>query len=375
MSRQTVFVGLSGGVDSSLAAALLQQSGHRVIGVYMKNWTASVGGWDCPWRQDYLSAKRVAVELGIELLLFDFETDYRRAVVDHLLDEYRAGRTPNPDIRCNSEIKFKLFVQAARRQGADLVATGHYAATDGRHLLRPSDGVKDQTYFLYRLDPSVLPLVRWPLAGLTKAEVRARAAKLGLSTAARPDSQGICFVGRVGLADFLRAHLPEPPEPGPIIEADTGQTLGQHPGAIFFTLGQRQGLGLGARAGGLGLPYYVVGKDMAANRVLVSQKLDHPKLWTESFDLDDCHWLVDRSELDPDCQVRYRHGGPLLPARLTVDGRRARVEFDRSVRTTAPGQSVVVYQPGTGQVLGGGLVAWSSPVRSGRTRFLAARLG
>ncbi len=354
---QTVFVGLSGGVDSSLAAYLLVGSGYRVVGVYMKNWTASIGRWECPWRDDYLSAKRVAVELGIDFLVFDFETDYRRLVVDYLLADYQAGRTPNPDIRCNSEIKFKLFVEAARAAGADLIATGHYAATDGRHLLRAADETKDQTYFLYRINPGVLPLIRWPLADLTKAQVRARAAEAGLSTADRPDSQGICFVGQIGLADFLRAYLPESPQPGPVIDAASGEVLGQHSGAIFFTLGQRQGLGVGARAGGLGLPYYVVGKDMDKNEVYVSQKIDHRDLWVDQMDLADCHWLDQPPPADQDCLVRYRHGGRLWPARVVVDGLGPRACFAQSVRATATGQSVVAYCPKTGVVFGGGVVA------------------
>ena len=358
---QTVFVGLSGGVDSSLAAYLLAGSGYRVVGVYMKNWTASIGGWECPWRDDYLSAKRVAVELGIDFLVFDFETDYRRLVVDYLLADYQAGRTPNPDIRCNSEIKFKLFVEAAKTAGADLVATGHYAATDGQHLMQAADKTKDQTYFLYRIDPEVLPLIRWPLADLTKAQVRAQAAEAGLSTANRPDSQGICFVGQVGLADFLRAYLPETPQPGSIIDAVSGEVLGQHSGAIFFTLGQRQGLGVGARAGGSGLPHYVVGKDMDKNEVYVSQKIDHQDLWVGQMDLVDCHWLDQLPSADEDCLVRYRHGGPLLPARVVVDGLRARVCFAQSVRTTAGGQSAVAYCPKTNVVFGGGVVTTRPP--------------
>ncbi len=361
MSRQTVFVGLSGGVDSSLAAYRLCQVGHRVVGVYMKNWTASVGQWHCPWREDYLSAKRVAVELGIEFLVFDFEAEYRQLVVDYLLTEYQAGRTPNPDIRCNSEIKFKLFVRAAQDKGADLVATGHYAATDGRRLFRPTDSVKDQTYFLYRIDPAVLSLVNWPLAELTKQQVRAQAAAIGLSTAKRPDSQGICFVGQVGLADFLRTYLPNPPRSGPIVAAGTETVLGEHPGAVFFTLGQRQGLGLGSRTGGPGLPYYVVGKDMATNTVYVSQKLNHPNRWTDSLRLTDCHWLAGSPAAEVAYQVRYRHGGRLWPARIQVsDQARAVVRFERAVPTTATGQSAVVYHPATGEVLGGGVVVANS---------------
>lgn len=350
---KTVFVGLSGGVDSSLAAHILTGSGYRVVGVYMKNWTASIGDWECPWRDDYLSAKRVAVELGIDFLVFDFETDYRRLVVDYLLADYQAGQTPNPDIRCNSQIKFKLFVKAAQKAGADLVATGHYARTDGRRLLRPVDEVKDQTYFLYRIDREVLPLVRWPLADLTKAEVRTRAADAGLSTANRPDSQGICFVGQIGLPEFLRAYLPEPPQPGSIIDAGTHKVLGRHPGAIFFTLGQRQGLGVGAQARGSGLPYYVVGKDMAKNEVYVSQKIDHRDLLVDRMKLDNCHWLADPAE---SCLIRYRHGGELYPAKIKINGSQAQVFFDRPLRATAPGQSVVAYCPDEGVVFGGGIV-------------------
>src|SRR5690349_17817635 len=255
-----VYVGMSGGVDSSVTAALLKQQGYDVIGVYMKNWSEDLPGMVCPWKEDYQDAKRVAVQLDIPFKMYDFQTEYRQKVVDYMIAEYQAGRTPNPDIMCNQEVKFKVFLEAALADGADIIATGHYSATKDGQLLMAADTAKDQTYFLYRVTQSALEKTLFPLGEMTKPEVRAKAEAFGLATAAKKDSQGICFVGKVGIKDFLQQYITA--EPGDIVDKVTGKVVGRHEGAIFYTFGQRHGLGVGG-----GLPYYVVAKDMAKNIV------------------------------------------------------------------------------------------------------------
>ena len=255
-----VFVGMSGGVDSSLTAALLVEQGYDVTGVYMKNWTEDLPGMRCPWADDLADAKRVAVQLGIDFTVFDFENVYREKVVQYMIDEYKLGRTPNPDIMCNQEVKFKLFLETALEQGADMIATGHYARTKNGKLLQAVDTNKDQTYFLYRVDEAALEKTLFPLGEFTKPEVRKMAEARGLFTAAKKDSQGICFVGQIGIREFLSQYVET--KPGDIIDTATNKVIGRHDGAIFYTLGQRHGLDVGG-----GLPYYVVGKDMAKNEV------------------------------------------------------------------------------------------------------------
>ena len=355
LKHQCVFVGLSGGVDSSLTAWLLQKAGCDVVGVYLKNWTRDLGSWDCPWRSDYLAAKETASFLGIKFLVYDLQTSYRRLVVDRMIADYGRGQTPNPDINCNRQIKFKLFLALAQAAGADLVATGHYARTDGRSLFAGIDASKDQSYFLYSLNRSVLARVCWPLGNWTKSQVRARAAGLGLPSAGRADSQGICFVGPVGLADFLKTELDL--APGPIRDADSQQLLGHHSGAALFTIGQRRGLGVGSRVGRVG-PYYVVAKDVAANTVYVSQRLDHPRLWSRRLYLSQSHWLGPRPDPAVSYLVRYHHLGRFYRARIRLepDGQ-SRVDLEAAVRAAAVGQSVVVYEPGSDRIVGGGLIS------------------
>jgi tRNA-specific 2-thiouridylase len=250
-----VFVGMSGGVDSSVAVALLVEQGHDVTGVYMKNWAEDLPGMHCPWAEDVADAKRVAVGLGIDFQVFDFQTEYKQRVVDYMVAEYQAGRTPNPDVMCNQEVKFKLFLDVALERGAEMIATGHYARTQGGVLLRAADDNKDQTYFLYRVESSALEKTLFPLGDFTKSEVREMARARGLWTATKKESMGICFVGQVGIREFLSEYVET--APGDIIDAQTGAVVGRHDGAIFYTLGQRHGLNVGG-----GLPYYVVGKDM-----------------------------------------------------------------------------------------------------------------
>jgi tRNA-specific 2-thiouridylase len=341
MSR--VFVGMSGGVDSSLTAALLVEQGYDVTGIYMKNWTQDLPGMRCPWADDLADAKRVAVQLGIDLEVFDFETEYRQKVVDYMIDEYKAGRTPNPDIMCNQEVKFKLFLESALDKGADMVATGHYAIVKDGELRMASDSNKDQTYFLYRVTKEALEKTLFPLGEFTKPEVRRMAEDRGLYTAGKKDSQGICFVGQVGIREFLSQYVDT--KPGAIIDIDKDTTIGRHDGAIFYTLGQRHGLNLGG-----GLPYYVTGKDMAKNEVYVSTNLNTDALWRKTITLSDLHW-ISGEPYEGSCQVRVRHRAPLVPATI----RNGTVELSEAQRAVAAGQSIVMYENDV--CLGGGIVA------------------
>lgn len=390
-----VFLGMSGGVDSSLSAVLLRDQGYAVTGVYMKNWSQDLPGSKCPWAEDLADAKRVATRLGIDFQVYDFEEAYREKVVEVMLAEFKAGRTPNPDILCNQEIKFKLFYERALRDGADYIATGHYARggastdyiTTGHYaqndvdqngatkrkqnspadtqnssadaqnspgaayprLLTAVDTNKDQTYFLYRMPAEALARTLFPIGHLKKPEVKRLAAERGLPNAYKKESMGVCFVGAVGMHDFLSTFIEA--QPGPIVDRDTGQTLGTHPGAIFYTLGQRHGLYLGG-----GLPYYVVGKDVQQNIVYVSRNLNAPDLWTQTLRLEDVLWrptLPPAALLGADgtLQVRLRHRAPLLPAKLQG----SQLHFAQPVKRPAPGQSAVFYRDG--ECLGGGIVA------------------
>lgn len=393
-----VFVGMSGGVDSSLTAALLKEQGYDVTGVYMKNWTQDLPGMRCPWAEDLADAKRVAVQLGIDLRVYDFETEYRQKVVDYMIEEYKLGRTPNPDIMCNQEVKFRLFLDAALEDGADMIATGHYArvehsqslslpssqileksarrsldagpvsasaptsekslgeisseagaapraATRYAQLLQAVDTNKDQTYFLYRVTGEALTKTLFPLGEYTKPEVRQMAEARGLYTAGKKDSQGICFVGQIGVREFLSQYITA--EPGNIIDKSNGEVLGTHDGAIFYTLGQRHGLGLGG-----GLPYYVVGKDMNSNEVYVTRDLNDDTLWRQEVRLDSIHWINGRPA-DGTYQVRVRHRAPLVDAKLVGSS----LQLAEPQRAVTAGQSVVLYD---GQVcVGGGIVAVS----------------
>lgn len=339
---KTVFLGMSGGVDSSVSAALLKEQGYNVVGVYMKNWSRDLPGMHCPWAEDLADAKRVAVRLGLDFQVFDFETEYKDRVVDYMLAEFRKGLTPNPDIMCNQEIKFKLFYELARAQGADLIATGHYARTDGHHLLKSADDNKDQTYFLYRIPRDHLKHVLFPIGHLKKPEVKELAVKYGLDFSAnRKESMGICFVGEVTIQDFLKQYIA--PHPGEIRDADSGEVLGTHEGAEFYTIGQRHGLSVGG-----GLPYYVTGKDLEKNLVFVSRNLSHPDLWTSTLELTELVPATHEENIRYD--VRLRHRAPLIPATLIG----STLQFEQEISRPAPGQSAVFYK---GDIcLGGGII-------------------
>ncbi len=380
-----VYVGMSGGVDSSVTAALLQQQGYQVTGVYMKNWTQDLPGMKCPWADDLADAKRVAVQLSIPFKVFDFEKEYKQLVVDYMIEQYQAGRTPNPDVMCNQEVKFGLFLRAALADGADLVATGHYARIEGRRLastnehfrnleaasgtargrptlahdfeaVRPKmktsllmgkDLNKDQSYFLYRVTEAALEKTLMPLGELTKMEVRQKAQELQLVTAKKKDSQGICFVGKVGIKEFLQQYVTA--APGDIVDKKTGRVVGRHDGAIFYTFGQRHGLNVGG-----GLPYYVVGKDMARNVVIVTTDLNDENLWLDTVVLNQLHWINEAPSEDRQYHVRLRYRAPLIICQLKFVEDKLRLKLEDPERAITPGQSAVLYDGE--RVMGGGIV-------------------
>jgi len=342
-----VYVGMSGGVDSSLTAALLKEQGYDVTGVYMKNWTQDLPGMKCPWADDLADAKRVAVQLGIDFKVFDFENEYKQKVVDYMIEEYKLGRTPNPDIMCNQEVKFKLFLETALEDGADMIATGHYARVHDGVLKQAVDTNKDQTYFLYRVTGEALKKTLFPLGEFTKPHVREMAEARGLYTAAKKDSQGICFVGQIGIREFLSQYVEQ--IAGSIIDKRTGNILGQHDGAIFYTIGQRHGLDLGG-----GLPYYVVGKDMDKNEVYVTTDLNDATLWKPKLTLSSVHW-INQTPTEGVYSIRVRHRAALIDARLEFDGNDVTLELKNAERAVAAGQSVVIYDGEN--CIGGGILA------------------
>lgn len=338
---------MSGGVDSSLSAALLVEAGYEVIGVYMKNWTRSLPGFVCPWMEDFKDAKNVAVSLNISLITFDFETQYRQLVVDYMLDGYRRGLTPNPDIMCNQEIKFKLFLDLCLKNGADFIATGHYARTSGGQLLKAKDKNKDQSYFLYRVNSKALDRTIFPIGELTKPEVRKQAKRRNLITAEKPDSQGICFVGEVGIKQFLLSELGQQPI-GDVIDQH-GQVIGNHDGAIYYTIGQRHGLSLGG-----GLPYYVTGKDMKKNIVYVTTDINDAKLWSSHIEIGDLFWINQPPLKDYRYSVKSRYRAEPITCTLDLDSDQATIILEDEVRAVSPGQSAVIYD--NDLVIGGGII-------------------
>lgn len=345
---KTVFVGLSGGVDSSVTAALLKEQGYSVVGVYMKNWSQDLPGFPCPWKEDYQDAKRIAVQLGIEFKMFDFETEYRERVVDAMIEQFKLGVTPNPDIMCNQEIKFKLFLETSLANGADMIATGHYARTRMGQLLTAEDTNKDQTYFLYRVTEAALQKTLFPIGSLTKPEVRQEAEKRGLITAKKKESMGICFVGKVGIKEFLKQYVTT--MPGPIVDQN-GREIGEHDGAIFYTIGQRHGLEIGG-----GMPYYVTGKDMGTNTVRVTNDISDKSLWSKSLTLTSVHWINEPPHSSETIRVRTRHRAPMIGVESLrmLDNGDCNITVADEIRAVTPGQSAVLYADG--RCLGGGIV-------------------
>jgi tRNA-uridine 2-sulfurtransferase len=363
---ERVIVGMSGGVDSSVAALLLLEQGFRVEGLFMKNWEDDDEPGYCAAAADMADAQAVCDLLGIPLHKVNFAHHYWDRVFRHFLDEYQAGRTPNPDILCNKEIKFRAFLDYAGELGADRIATGHYAriGRDGQRftLLTGVDASKDQTYFLYTLGQAQLSRSLFPLGELRKDRVRALAREHGLPTHAKKDSTGICFIGERRFRDFLMRYLPA--RPGEIV-APEGAVLGEHQGLMYYTLGQRQGLGIGGVREGGDEPWYVVDKDMATNRLIVAQGHDHPLLYHGALCAEDLHWVS--GEAPPaglDCQARIRHRQPRQGCRMEpLEDGRVRVSFTEPQRAITPGQSVVFYEGE--RCLGGGIIVERLAPRSG----------
>ena len=375
--RRRVVVGLSGGVDSAVSAHLLKQQGHEVIGVFMKNWEdddtsadATDGGTSyCSSRQDFLDAASVADVIGIELEHVNFAADYKDRVFADFLREYQAGRTPNPDVLCNAEIKFKAFLDHAMRLGAECIATGHYARVrerDGRfELLKGLDALKDQSYFLHRLTQAQLAKTLFPVGELPKTEVRRIAAEIGLPNAKKKDSTGICFIGERPFREFLNRYLAHTPGP---IKDDRGRVIGEHVGLSFYTLGQRKGIGIGgikprgaARGGSDHEPWFTARKDMASNTLYVVQGHDHPWLQSPALVAEDASWVAGQAPAAGalGAKTRYRQAdAPCELSAATADDAvagRFGLRFASPQWAATPGQSAVLYD---GEVcLGGGVIA------------------
>jgi len=352
-----VVVGLSGGVDSAVTAWLLKEQGHEVVGVFMKNWEADDLEEDCPIARDYQDVLAVAERLDIEVSLVNFSREYQDRVFAYFLAEYQAGRTPNPDVLCNSEIKFKAFLEHALSLNADFIATGHYARLDGepgqRRLLKAIDANKDQSYFLYRLSQNQIARAMFPLGGMHKPEVRDLARKQGLSVAEKKDSTGICFIGERPFREFLQRYLPT--SPGDMVTPE-GKVIGRHEGLMFYTLGQRKGLGIGGMKDAIpDVPWFVAGKDLAGNRLIVVQGHDHPRLLTPELRAADLSWVGEPPQEGGRyaAKTRYRQeDAPCLVENLEK-GQLA-LRFDDPQWAVTPGQSVVLYDGDT--CLGGGII-------------------
>lgn len=348
VAETRIIVGLSGGVDSSVAAALLKEQGYQVAGLFMKNWNEDDGSEYCTAREDLLDAMQVAGTLDIELHTANFASEYWDRVFAHFLAEYRAGRTPNPDILCNREIKFQAFLDHALALGADGIATGHYArlayAADGgpAQLLRAADGNKDQTYFLHAVAGDKFARTLFPLGDLAKPTVRALAQQAGFANHRKKDSTGICFIGERRFRDFLSQYLPA--QPG-LIEDPQRRVIGEHHGLMYYTLGQRQGLGIGGRSDAREAPWYVAQKQLDRNVLVVVQGHDHPLLQSRSLIAAAPHWVAGGAPALPATlsgKTRYRQADQTCQVATLADGR-LRVRFDQPQRAVTPGQSIVFY--------------------------------
>lgn len=356
LSLKRVMVGLSGGVDSSVALLLLKQQGFEVEALFMKNWEEDDTDTHCGSATDLKDAEAVCRALQVKLHIVNFSKEYWERVFEHFLKEYKAGRTPNPDILCNREIKFKAFLEHALQLGAEKIATGHYAINQDNHLHQAFDLTKDQSYFLYTLGQKALSKSLFPLGTLKKTEVRMLAQKAGLINHQKKDSTGICFIGKRNFKTFLSRYLPA--QPG-LIETPEGLVIGQHDGLMYYTIGQRQGLGIGGLKESANQPYYVVGKALKRNALIVASDA-HPWLYRSSLEAKDLHWVSGKKPETPlncSAKIRYRQSSQLCE--ISVGTGRARpqiatVHFKTPQRAVTPGQAIVFYA-GT-EVLGGGTI-------------------
>ncbi len=364
---ETVIVGMSGGVDSAVAALLLQQAGFSVQGLYMSNWEGDDDAY-CTAAEDFQDARAACETLGIALHRVSFSAEYRERVFARFLREYSAGRTPNPDVLCNREIKFGVCLDYMQRLGADRIATGHYArldrGPDGLRLLKARDASKDQSYFLHGVAPEALARTLFPLGELGKDEVRRRAHAAGLRVFDKPDSTGICFIGERPFEEFLARYLRDCRGP---IETPEGRRLGEHRGLPFYTLGQRSGLGVGGMSGAADAPWYVADKDAVRNALIVVQDHEHPLLMSDGFDVEELHWLVPPAGTQFECAVKTRYRQGDLACRVLLrGGDLAEVALRHAARAVTPGQYAVFYD---GDVcLGGGVIASRRNSSSGASR-------
>jgi len=356
--REHIIVGISGGVDSAVAALRLIEQGCRVEGMFMKNWDDPDDPGYCPIEHDLEAARAVCAHLRIPLHQVDFTAEYWNRVFEHFLAEYAAGRTPNPDVLCNSEIKFRAFLEHAHALGGDAIATGHYAridrSADGEvRLLRGLDAGKDQSYFLHAVHGDALARTHFPLGAMTKAQVRARARAAGLPNHDRKDSTGICFIGERRFRDFLSTYLPA--RPGPM-ETPQGRWVGEHGGLMYYTLGQRQGLGIGGGHGEPDLPWYVLAKDVGRNALIVGQGHDHPWLLAHDMETAVPHWIDRAPSLPTRCGVQVRYRQRAVPCEVRrLDHGGLHVRFETPQRAVTPGQSAVLYAGD--RCLGGATIA------------------
>ena len=358
-SKIRVIVGMSGGVDSSVTALLLKQAGYDVIGIFMKNWDDTDENGVCTATEDYKDVVAVAEQIGIPYYSVNFEKEYWDKVFEYFLSEYRLGRTPNPDVMCNKEIKFQAFLEYAENIGADYVAMGHYAQVvrdeDGvSHLLRGKDSNKDQTYFLSQLSQAQLQKALFPIGHLDKKDVRKIAEEANLATAKKKDSTGVCFIGERDFNQFLSNYLPA--QAGDMVTLD-GQVKGQHAGLMYYTIGQRQGLGIGG-GGESNEPWFVIGKDLSTNTLYVGQGFHHENLYSDSLSASSVHFTSDQHiKSSFTCTAKFRYRQEDIGVTVTLDSQdstKAEVVFDQPVRAITPGQAVVFYQ---GQeCLGGGII-------------------
>ena len=356
-ARKRIVVGMSGGVDSSVAALMLKRQGHDVVGLFMKNWEDDDTAEYCTSREDLVDAVAAAERIGIDIDAVNFSAEYKERVFTGFLAEYQAGRTPNPDVLCNAEIKFRAFLDHALTLGADYIATGHYAQlreVDGLHqLLKAEDGSKDQSYFLYRLNQQQLARTLFPIGGLYKRDVREIARREGLPNHDKRDSTGICFIGERPFREFLNRYLPA--NPGHIYALD-GRLVGEHMGLMFYTLGQRQGLGIGGKRDGDGDAWYVVDKDMKRNRLLVVQGRENRALYANRLTAMDLNWIsgsAGHCNWVYGAKTRYRQKDAPC-AIVEVDAMRCTVDFAEAQWAVTPGQSVVIYESRV--CLGGGII-------------------